>query len=188
MNVMVQHYGDSVDSVTRFVRSIGVDKKITSRSHLLDCSFNIKKKPEEGELVAYVRLKDVHNRNLIHVTTNGMEYDLRQTQEVTGEPEKDYFLKNVFPASSGVYIQDEDIDRTKGDIARISAFFSAPRGVTTMEEGSLVFPLTVGGKKSKPVEEEDEEFRMYDLNHDYQHIALSIQHSDKGLMAINEKM
>ena len=101
-------------------------------------------------------------------------------------------LSNVVPATTGAYIQDEDVDRTKGDISRLSAYFTATRGITTMEEGSLVFPITVTGIKSESKEEEEEseeeETPQYDMNRGFQQIAFSIQRSDKGIFTLNEKM
>ena len=62
-----------------------------------------------------------------------------------------------------------------------------------MEEGSLVFPLTVTGIKSESKEEEEEESEeeeipQYDMNRGFQQIAFSIQRSEKGIFTLNEKM
>ena len=187
MNVYVQRYGDYVHAISRFVRSVGVEKKSTSRVQLFDCSFNVLQKPAEGDLVAYFRFKDVHNKNRIYTDPNGRQFEKHQLESVSEEPSTDFFAKNVVPAGSAAYIQDEDIDRTKADISRVIALFGTPRGVTTMEEGSLVFPLTVGGKSSAGAASE-ETVKQYDMNRGYQHIALSVQHSTKGEFMLNEKV
>ena len=195
MNVMVHRYGDIGFSVSRFVRIVGVDKKGVSRNQLLDCSFNIKQKPAEGDLVAYFRFKDIHNKNIIHTDPNGMSYVQHSLEKPEEADANTFFERNVVPAGTGAFIQDEGIDRSKADITRISAFFATPRGVTTMEEGSLVFPLTVSGiSNTKHQEQEqeqgkkEEEFKQYDMNRGYQHISLSIQRSHDGIFNINEKV
>ena len=192
MNLMVHHYSTYATTVTRFVRSIGIDKKGISRGHLLDCTINVKKKPNDGDLVLYFRLKDIHNQHIIHTEASGMEYVPIQTADYAEPLDPAYLEQNVVPATTGAYIQDEDVDRTKGDISRLSAYFTATRGITTMEEGSLVFPLTVTGIKSESKEEEEEseeeETPQYDMNRGFQQIAFSIQRSDKGIFTLNEKM
>lgn len=197
MNVFVQQYGDYVNAITRFVRAVGADKKSPSRIQLLDCSFNVKQKPKDGDLVVYVRFKDIHNNHRIHTDVNGRHFMEHELESIAEEPTHDFFLNNMVSAGTAAYIQDEDMDRSKADISRVMATFGTPRGVTTMEEGSMVFPLTVGGKiskakQAKQADQEDQEdqedtVKQYDMNRGYQHIALSIQHSSKGLLQINEK-
>ena len=173
--------------VTRVIKSINVNKKIPSRGHLIDQSIFIKQSPSEGDLVLVHRLQDIQNKNRIHVDVNGYGTQLREAEVLPEDPVKaaSWTHRNVFAASNEVFIQDEDLDRSKQDVARASFYFDRPRGVM-VTEGTVFIPLTMGGV-TRDVPVNDDEKRV-DLNIAEQQVAMMIERSDKGLFANSEKL
>ena len=183
-NVMVQRYRDIAVVMTRFAKSIGVDRKMDTRGHLLEVSYILKKIPQDGVLVAYYRFKDIQNKGRIRVDPIGRGSITRETEPIPADPASDptYINRNVFSAGSFCSIQDEDIDKWKGNTARVTAFFKAPRGVLTMESGSRVFPLNARGEGEQGAKVE------WDLNEADQDLSFLVQYASDGLYSVGEKM
>ena len=64
----------------------------------------------------------------------------------------------------------------------MTAFFKAPRGVLTMENGSLVFPLNARGEGERDAKVE------WDLNEADQDLSFLVQYASDGLYSVGEKM
>ena len=79
-SVLVQRYRDVAVVTTRFAKSIGVDRKMDSRGHLLEVSVLVKNYPADAVLVAYYRFKDVQNRGKIHLNPTGHSTVVREAE------------------------------------------------------------------------------------------------------------
>ena len=184
---MVQRYSPSVTVVTRIIKSVNVNKKIASRGHLIDQSIILKDRVSEGDLVLVHRLQDIHNLNRIHVDLNGYGTQLREAEPIPENPTEAaaWAHRSHFAATNEVFIEDEDLDRSKQDVARASFYFDRPRGVM-VTEGTVMIPLTMGGVTRDTPENEEE--KRIDLNIVEQQVALMIERSNKGLFANSEKL
>ena len=200
-NVMVQYYPNDITVVTRIPKSIGTNNRLASFGHLLDITFFIQGKSVEGDLVAVYSLPDIVNQNVLHYNLNGLGSNAQAVEPIPADPSQDgtYLLRNTFPAGSYAYIQDEDVDRTKADIARASFFFEYPHGISLYAPGSVMIPLTVSGIKENAQAEQaeqaeqgaegsSEEGKHYDLDRTTQNIGIYLERSENGLFAVNNKM
>ena len=182
--VLVQRYGDVAVVTTRLVKSIGVDKKTDSRGHMIEVSIDVKKYPADAVLVAYYRFKDIQNGGKIHVNPAGHNTVLREAEPMPANPADDptYLNRNVFSAGSFSFIQDEDVNPLKSNTARVTAFFRTPRGVLTMENGSMVFPLHARGVP------ETGEDTTWDLDATEQELSFMVQYATDGVFGVGEKL
>lgn len=183
-SVLVQRFSDVAVVTTRVAKSIGVDKKMDSRGHLLEVSVTVKNYPTDAVLVAYYRFKDIQNRGKIHVNPTGHSTVVRESEPLPNDPAADpaYLNRNVFAAGSFSFIQDEDLNPWKSNTARVTAFFRTARGVLTMENGSMVFPLHARGVL------EDGEKAAWDLDATEQELSFLVQYANNGVFSVGEKL
>lgn len=183
-SVLVQRFSDVAVVTTRVAKSIGVDKKMDSRGHLLEVSVTVKNYPTDAVLVAYYRFKDIQNRGKIHVNPTGHSTVVRESEPLPNDPAADptYLNRNVFAAGSFSFIQDEDLNPWKSNTARVTAFFRTARGVLTMENGSMVFPLHARGVL------EDGEKAAWDLDATEQELSFLVQYASNGVFSVGEKL
>lgn len=198
MNVMIQYYPNDIIVITRIPKSIGTNDRANSFGHLIDVSYLLQGKVVQGDLVAVYSLPDIVNQNVLHFNLNGLGSSAQKIDPLPDDPSKDntYFLRNTYPAGSFAFIQDEDVDRTKSDIARASFYFEYPHGVSLYAPGSVMIPLTVSGVREEEqpataaegAETQEKEGKHYDLDRTAVNIGIYLERSKDGLFFINTKM